>query len=104
MRFPHYGISDASQLAEAQDGKLLMRAGYSFPFAPWGVWSEEVTSLYANNDLSFYPGDGYVLTFDAEIKSRKEFLSYRLGAFYHYGSRYDVYDDDNRCRRHFTFR
>jgi hypothetical protein len=84
------------QLAGAQEGKLSMRAGYSFPFAPWGVWSEEVTSLYANNDLTFYPGDGYVLTFDADLKSRKEFLSYRLGAFYHYGSRYDVFEDDNQ--------
>jgi len=80
-------------LLEAQDGTLSMRAGYSVPFAPWGVWSDDITSLYANNDLNFYPGDGYLLTFDAEIKSGKEFLSYRLGAFYHYGSRYDVYDD-----------
>ena len=83
-------------MVQAQQGKLSMRAGYSFPFAPWGVWSEEVTSLYANNDLTFYPGDGYVLTFDTEIKSGREFLSYRLGAFYHYGSRYDVYEDDNQ--------
>ena len=81
-------------LARAQEGTLSMRAGYSFPFAPWGVWSDEVTSLYANNDLTFYPGDGYILTFDTEFKSCKDFMSYRLGAFYHYASAYDSYEDN----------
>ena len=97
MRFHAlFALLMLSVLAEAQEGKLSMSAGYSYPFAPWGVWSEEVASLYANNDLTFYRGDGYVLTFDTEIKTRKEFLSYRLGAFYHYGSRYDAHEDDSQ--------
>ena len=80
--------------ASAQDKGLSMRAGYSFPFAPYGVWSDKVTSLYANNDFNFYPGNGYGLTFDTEIQSDKPFLRYRIGAFYQYGSRYDFYEDD----------
>ena len=80
----------------AQEKGLSMRAGYSYPFAPYGVWSDKVTTLYANNDLSFYPSDGYGLTFDTEIASDKPYLRYRFGAFYHYGSTYDLYEDDQQ--------
>ncbi len=80
-------------VVSGQDKGVSMRAGYSVPFAPYGVWSDKVTSLYANNDFNFYPGDGYGLTFDTEVKSEKPFLRYRAGAFYQYASRYDIYED-----------
>lgn len=82
--------------ATAQERELSMRAGYSVPFAPYGVWSEKVTTLYANNDFTFYPGDGYGLTFDTELGSGKPFMKYRVGAFYHYASAYDLFEDDQQ--------
>lgn len=85
-----------SAVASAQERSFTMRAGYSLPFAPYGVYSEGASSLYANNDFNFYPRNGYGLTFDTEIPSSKPFLSYRLGAFYHYASVYDNYEDDQQ--------
>lgn len=85
-----------SLIAGAQDKSLSLRGGYSFAFAPYGVWSDKVSSLYANNDLNFYPGNGYGLTFDTEYTSTLPFMNYRFGMFYQYGSRYDYYEDDNQ--------
>ena len=80
----------------AQEKSISFRAGYSIPFAPYGVYSDNVSSAYANNDLTFYPFDGYVLNFDTEIKSPKPFMSYRIGAFYTYSGTYDNYEDDQQ--------
>jgi len=71
-----------------------MRAGYSYIYAPYGVYSEDVTPAYANNDFNFYRGDGYGVTFDAELPSKYPFMTYRIGAFYSYSDRYDGYEDD----------
>lgn len=83
-----------AEIAYTQDKSFSMRAGYSYPYAPYGVYSEDVTSAYANNDLSFYRGDGYGVTFDTELPSKYPFMTYRVGAFYSYSDRYDGYEDD----------
>lgn len=83
-----------SAIAFSQDNSFSMRAGYSYPYAPYGVYSEDVTSAYANNDFNFYRGDGYGVTFDTELPSKYPFMTYRAGAFYSYADRYDGYEDD----------
>lgn len=83
-----------AEIANAQDNSFTMRGGYSYAYAPYGVYSEDVTSAYANNDFNFYRGDGYGVTFDAELPSKFPFMTYRIGAFYSYADRYDGYEDD----------
>lgn len=85
-----------TQVVFAQDDSFSMRAGYSYPYAPYGVYSEDVTSAYANNDFNFYRGYGYGITFDAELPSKYPFMKYRIGAFYSYADRYDGYEDDSQ--------
>jgi len=81
---------------EAQDNGITLKTGYSVPFAPYGIYSDDISSLYANNDFTFYPGNGYGLNLETVVKSGKPLMSYIAGAFYHYSGRYDNYEDDQQ--------
>lgn len=83
-------------IVSGQEGNITFRAGYSVPFAPYGIYSDDISSLYNNNDFNFYPRDGYGLTFDTEISTAKKYLSLRFGALYHYADAYDIYEDEQQ--------